>query len=147
MKDEAYAALMARPDPTAAFLPAPTPVSELLPTSIVLRLENSKSLVETNKPAWDSVLQQLELNGGLHGVTISDVNGLILCMDHTSRTQNSTKVWDLVLEAGVEPDTFTYDLMMLAHASLAQPVEVRAFFEDMKQSKSPPSGLPIGPFY
>jgi hypothetical protein len=136
MQDEAYAALMASPTSTAAFLPKPTPMSELLPSAIVSRLEDSRSLVGTEKPQWDMVLHQLEANGGLEGMLVSDVNGLILCMDIRSRAEFSSKVCELMLKASLEPDTFTYDLLMLAHAELTQPLRVRELFQDLKKSKS-----------
>jgi pentatricopeptide repeat protein len=136
MQDEAYAALMASPTSTAAFLPKPTPMSELLPSAIVSRLEDSRSLVGTDKPQWDMVLHQLEANGGLEGMVVSDVNGLILCMDIRSRAEFSSKVCELMLKASLEPDTFTYDLLMLAHAELTQPLRVRELFQDLKKSKS-----------
>ncbi|PWW74959.1 hypothetical protein C7212DRAFT_345866 [Tuber magnatum] len=119
----------------AAFLPQPETVSEMLSAPIIERLGSAAALVDTSTPAWGAVIGHLEFNGGFRGMEIVDVNCLLVSMDSQSRVQNTFKLQEMMEKAKLEPDTLTYDLLMMAHAQLKRPEEVEVLFRDLKRSK------------
>ncbi|KAG0128435.1 hypothetical protein HOY82DRAFT_541275 [Tuber indicum] len=141
LQDQAYEALMTPGSKTAVFLPQPETVSKMLPASIIERLGSAAALVDTSTPLWGAVIGQLEFNGGFQGMEVVDVNCLLVSMDLESRVENSLKLQEMMEKARLEPDTLTYDLLMMAHAQLKCPEEVKTLFESLKKSK----GLVPGP--
>jgi len=135
MQDKAYAALMTPGSKTAAFLPQPKTVSKMLPAPVLERLGGAAALVDTSAPLWGAVIGQLRLNGGFQGMEIVDVNCLLMSMDLKSRAERTSELQDMMQRAKLEPDTFTYDLLMMAHAHLKHPEEVKILFQDLKRSK------------
>jgi len=135
MQDQAYAALMTPGSKTAAFLPQPKTVSEMLPAPIIERLGSATALVDTSTPLWGAIIGELGSNGGFQGMEIMDVNCLLMSMDLESRVESTSKLQEMMEKAKLEPDTFTYDLLMMAHAQLKRPVEVKILFQDLKKSK------------
>ncbi|RPA98947.1 hypothetical protein L873DRAFT_1768811 [Choiromyces venosus 120613-1] len=139
MQDQAYAALMTPGPKPAAFLPLPKAVSEMLSAPIIERLGSAASLVDTSTPLWSAVIGQLEFNGGFQGMDVGDVNCLLLSMDLKSRVNNTLKLQEMMEKAKLEPDTFTYDLLMMAHAQLKRSEEVKILFENLKKRGVPPT--------
>ncbi|KAL7269404.1 hypothetical protein RUND412_007934 [Rhizina undulata] len=132
LTNRAYAALMA-PLTTSEFLPAPESIRDLLPAPIVERLSTSLALVDREDLEWGLVMSQLEENGGLEDMTTPDVNKFVACIDPESRAETSAKLLDMMDSADVNPNTFTYDLMMMAHAMVEQPAVVKSLFNQMKE--------------
>lgn len=135
MQDQAYAALMTPGSKTAAFLPQPKSVFEMLPVPIIERLGSATALAGTSTPLWGAIIEELGSNGGFQGMEIMDVNCLLMSMDLKSRVESTSKLQEMMEKAFLEPDTFTYDLLMMAHAQLKRPVEVKILFQDLKKSK------------
>jgi hypothetical protein len=135
MKDQAYAALMAPQQLLAAFLPQPKTIAEQLPRSVVERLGDGMHLVESTTPQWGAVLMQLELNGGLEGLKTGAINGLLTCIDLPQRALSSAKVFEMMEQANITPNTLTYDLIMLAHAAVGNSAEVKELFSRLKKGK------------
>lgn len=135
MQDQAYAALMTPGSKPAAFLPQPKTMFEMLPAPIIERLGSATALVGTSTPPWGAIIGELELNGGFQGMEIMDVNCLLMSMDLESRVKSTSKLQEMMEKAFLEPDTFTYDLLMMAHAQLKRPIEVKILFQDLKKSK------------
>lgn len=128
---------MAPPEATAPFLPAPLTVLDRLPAPIVARLGESTALVTQKKPKWDLVLSELDKNGGLEGMDSWEVNKLIYYIEVNQRAALSERIIGMMGVAGVLPDTLTFDLLMLAHAAIEQPGEVKKLFGDMKEREKP----------
>jgi len=135
MQDQAYAALMTPKSKTAAFLPQPKTVSEMLPAPVIERLGGAAAFVDTSTPLWSAIIGQLRSNGGFRGMDIMDVNCLLMSMDLKSRVESTSELQEMMERAKLEPDTFTYDLLMMAHAQLERPEEVKILFQDLKESK------------
>jgi hypothetical protein len=133
MQDQAYAALMA-PLPEAAFLPKPVELEQRLPELIRNRLGMGLKLVQSNEPQWRAVLTQLEVNGGLKGFAASHVNALLSCMDILQRAEVTPKIMEMIQDASVKPNTFTYDLVMMANAGVGNSAQVKALFQEMRES-------------
>lgn len=124
---------MAPPEATPSFLPAPTTVIDRLPATVVTRLGDSSSLVAVRTPTWDLVLSELDNKGGLTGMNSWEVNNLIYCISVDQRATLSEKLLRMMSVAGVLPDTLTFDLLMLAHAAVVNPEEVKRLFGDMRE--------------
>ncbi|CUS08113.1 unnamed protein product [Tuber aestivum] len=139
LQDQAYAALMTPRSETAAFLPQPVAMSELLPAPIIERLGSAAALVDTSTPAWGAAIGHLGSNGGFQGMEVVDVNCLLVNMDLESRVEHTCKLREMMEKAELEPDTFTYDLLMMAHAQLKRPEEVILLFQDLKRKGVPPT--------
>ncbi|KAG0642828.1 hypothetical protein HOY80DRAFT_1101826 [Tuber brumale] len=139
LQDQAYEALMTPGSKTAVFLPQPETVSEILPAPIIERLGSAAALVDTPTPLWGAVIGQLIFNGGFQGMKVVDVNCLLMSMDLKSRVANSLKLQEMMEKAKLEPDTFTYDLLMMAHAQFGRPEEVKILFESLKKKGVPPT--------
>lgn len=124
---------MAPPEATPSFLPAPTTIVDQLPTPVVARLGDSSALVAMKTPAWDMVLSELDKKGGLTGMDSWEVNNLIYCISVDQRAALSERLLKMMSVAGVLPDTLTFDLLMLAHAAVVNPEEVKRLFGEMRK--------------
>jgi hypothetical protein len=121
----------------AIFLPKPEPdeLASRLPVVVQERL-GGMELVMAQKPQWDVVLTQLRENEGFRDMTAPEVNQLITCMDLKNRAHLSSTVLDMMNLGDVKPNTLTFDLLMLAHAEVGNQKEVKALFDQVKQSMS-----------
>lgn len=124
---------MAPPEATPSFLPAPTTIIDQLPAPVVARLGDSSALVVMKTPAWDMVLSELDKKGGLTGMDSWEVNNLIYCISVDQRAALSERLLKMMSVAGVLPDTLTFDLLMLAHAAVVNPEEVKRLFGEMRE--------------
>lgn len=124
---------MAPPEATPSFLPAPTTIIDQLPAPVVARLGDSSALVVMKTPAWDMVLSELDKKGGLTGMDSWEVNNLIYCISVDQRAALSERLLRMMSVAGVLPDTLTFDLLMLAHAAVVNPEEVKRLFGEMRE--------------
>lgn len=129
---------MAPPEATPSFLPAPTTMINRLPDLVVARLEDVNALVTRKTPEWDVVLSGLDKNGGFVGMNSWEVNNLIHCVAVNQRAALSEKLLGMMSAAGVLPDTLTFDLLMLAHAEVKNPEEVKRLFRDMREREKQP---------
>lgn len=102
-------------------------------------------LVAQKREEWSLLLVELEQNGGLQSMTTSEVNKLVSLITVGQRAGLSTKLLGMMKDCEVAPNTLTYDLMMLAHAAVGNPEEVKALFSDMKEREKPPSTLLLHP--
>lgn len=124
---------MAPPEDTPSFLPAPTTIINQLPTLVVARLGDSHTLVTEKTPEWRLVLSALNKNGGLVAMESWEVNNLIFCMGVDQRAALSGELFRMMSVARVSPDTLTFDLLMLAHAAVKNPEEVKRLFGEMRE--------------
>lgn len=124
---------MAPPEATPSFLPVPTTIIDHLPATVVTRLGDSSALVAVRTPTWDLVLSELDNKGGLTGMDSWEVNNLIYCISIDQRATLSERLLRMMSAAGVLPDTLTFDLLMLAHAAVVNPEEVKRLFGEMRE--------------
>lgn len=82
---------------------------------------------------WDLVLSELDNKGGLTGMDSWEVNNLIYCISIDQRANLSGRLLRMMSVAGVPPDTLTFDLLMLAHAAVVNPEEVKRLFGEMRE--------------
>lgn len=128
---------MAPPEATPAFLPAPATILDRLPASVVARLGESTAVVTQKSPEWSAVLSELDKNGGFVGMGSWEVNSLAYHIAVEQRAALSKQLLGMMRAADIPPDTLTFDLLMLAHAAVEEPEEVKKLFEDLKESKNP----------
>ncbi|KAF8458225.1 hypothetical protein BDZ91DRAFT_800287 [Kalaharituber pfeilii] len=136
MQDQAYASLMApQPSLSTSFLPAPTPLLPRLPEPIVKRLGTALEVIEKEEtPKWAPILQQIQANGGFKDLEISVVNKMVFAMSASQRSRHSDDIISMLKESGVSPNTFTYDLLMMANADIGNVEKVQALFNQLKEA-------------
>lgn len=137
VQDQAYHALMAPENPEALFLPHPQELEDKLPASIRRRLESGLSLVDPKEPQWDVILERLEEAGGFEGMGHYEVNGLLMCMGTAQIAKQTTRIREMMGAAGIEPNMFVLDMLMLAHASVGNSAQVKALFQECVSSTCP----------
>lgn len=131
---------MAPPQAAANFLPEPETPLDHLPAPALARIEVATKLMvmqgrqELN---WDTMLAEIELNGSLENMNTSEVNKMVSLVNVDQRAALSSKLLAMMESSDVQPNTLTFDLMMLAHAAVGNPTEVKALFKDMKERKNP----------
>ena len=135
MQDEAYAALMAPTSEVDMFLPKPTKLLDEVSERVRIRLGDvsALALLEVTEPNWGAILSVLDTGKGLKELQTSDINSVIRCMDYKSRVKLQTKVFEAMNSVNMVPNSYTYDMFMLAHNKLNSPDEVRRLFEEMKE--------------
>lgn len=135
MQDEAYAALMAPTSEADMFLPKPTMLLDEISDRVRTRLGgvHALQLLEVTEPDWGAILSALDSGKGLKGLQASDVNSVIRCMDYESRANLQTRVFEAMNAVKMEPNSYTYDMFMLAHNKVKNPDEVRRLFEEMQE--------------
>ncbi|KAH8151630.1 uncharacterized protein LAJ45_04252 [Morchella importuna] len=147
LTDRAYRALMAPPQVAANFLPEPETPLDHLPAPALARIDVTTRLMvmqgrqELN---WDTMLAEIELNGGLENMNTSEVNKMVSLVNVDQRAALSSKLLGMMESSDVQPNTLTFDLMMLAHAAVGNPTEVKTLFEDMKKRGLTPTVYSYG---
>lgn len=137
MKDEAYAALMASESQITSFLPSPTPIFPRIPPAIVPRLGSSLEVVaEEEEPKWEPILQNIQQNGGFKNLQVKDINKTIFLIPDRQRAQLTNTILSMTEESGVLANTFTYDLLMLAHTAIGDVQVVQTLFNRLKECRS-----------
>ena len=134
MQDQAYHALMAPSAPEALFLPHPQELEDKLPASIRRRLGSGLALIDPKVPQWDIILERLEEAGGLEGMGHYEVNGLLMCMGAAQCAKQADRIREMMDAAGIEPNIFAMDMLMLAHASVGNSAKVKALFQECASS-------------
>ena len=134
MQDEAYAALMAPESQATTFLPSPSSTLPQLPKSIVTRLGASLALIRSQeKPQWEPVLQELQVNGGFKTVKIEDVNKTIFLVPMTQRAGLTDTFLSMIETSGKSANIVTYDLLMMANAARGNLEVVQSLFKRLKE--------------
>ncbi|KAI5790728.1 hypothetical protein DFH27DRAFT_527694 [Peziza echinospora] len=137
MQDQAYAALMAGPS-AATLLPRPVDLLPLLPRQIIPRLGASMALIEHERNlSWRVVLEQIRHNGGFRGLSIPVANKLIFLIPIDQRAALTDTVLDILEESEVTPNSFTYDLLMMANADAEKPYKVQQLYKQLKEKRLP----------
>lgn len=116
------------------FLPAPRKTTALLTKPMRQRLVGGLDLINQKAP-WEYVIDQLELNGGLEGLDVSDANQLLAIMDNQGRAKMGPKVLAMIEHAGLKANTITYDLIIHGHSGLKDSAKIRELFAEMTESK------------
>lgn len=139
MQDEAYAALMAPDSQITSFLPSPTPIFPRIPLAIVPRLGSSLAVVgEEEDPKWEPILQDIRQNGGFKDMQVKDINKTIFLIPGSQRAQLTNMILSMIEESGVLANTFTYDLLMLAHTAIGNVQVVQTLFGCLKKCTRTP---------
>lgn len=142
MQDKAYAALMAPESQITSFLPSPAPIFPLIPQAIVPRLGSSLEVVGVEEdPKWEPILQNIRQNCGFKDLQVKDINKTIFLIPDTQRAQLTNTILSMIEESGVLANTFTFDLLMLAHSALGNVQVVQALFDRLKECRSTCRGI------
>ncbi|KAF8423853.1 hypothetical protein EV426DRAFT_111359 [Tirmania nivea] len=140
MQDEAYAALMAPETQVTTFLPSPSSTLPQLPKSIVTRLGTAAALIKSQEtPQWETVLQELQANGGFKKVKIEDVNKTIFLVPMSQRASLTDTLLSMIETSGILSNVVTYDLLMMANAARGNLEVVQNLFKRLKEAKLAPN--------
>ncbi|EMR08813.1 hypothetical protein PNEG_02981 [Pneumocystis murina B123] len=109
-------------------------LSPILVERIKISLEKTASNL-----TWTEKLSIISSNGGLEGLTTSQVNKMIYSIPSKERCFLTENIFDMMRKASIQPDRLTYDFIMDGYAQVGDVKGALRTFSQMKQYGFAPS--------